>query len=370
MIHSIRLIPLLDRYTFCIITFIGVVLTISVVFLQAVNPLRRIVVLIKHSDHVDIPNMIKYFKKADADLIEVPRPEATWVHIYAPLDNIELEQIAQEENVPIDFLTDSLDIDERSRYDKEDDIKLIVVNTPVLNKNEEESDAIYITAPIGVIMTNERLLTISSMDNPVINKFLKVRVKNFDPSDQKLFVLLLFEQTVHEYLDGLKKLNIKRNLIEKELYNSSRNKELQQLLKIEKSLVYLMNSLSDNDLLKQKIRRTDFLNIRDLEYHQDLFEDIIIDNSQALEMANVHTTILSSTMEAYASIISNNLNIVIHRLTMVTIILMVPTLVASFYGMNLTHLPLNEHPAAFYIIIFISLILGLLLILVFRRKGN
>lgn len=303
-------------------------------------------------------------------LVEVTPEEASWVHVYAPLDNAELESIAKSESVPIDFFIDSLDIDERSRYDREDDIRLIVINTPVLNQDEKDSDALYITAPIGVILTEERILTISAIKNPILNKFLNDNVKNFDPSDQKLFVLQLLEQTVYQFLDSLKKLNLKRNLIEKELYNSSRNRELQQLLRIEKSLVYLVNALSDNDLLKQKMRRTDFLNIRGLEHLQDLFEDIIIDNSQALEMANVHTNILGSTMEAYASIISNNLNVVIHRLTMITIILMVPTLVASFYGMNLSHLPLKDNAGAFYIIIFISFILGWLLIFVFSRNRN
>ncbi len=314
--------------------------------------------------------MIQYFQKKDNSLIEVDAEQATWVHVYAPLDNVELERISADENVPLDFLIDSLDIDERSRYEKEDEIKLIVINTPVLNQDEKESDALYITAPIGVILNHSRIITISSMETPVITKFLRNRVKNFDPKNRRLFVLQLFEQTVLQFLDGLKKLNLKRNLIEKELYNSSRNKELQQLLRIEKSLVYLMNSLSDNDLLNQKIRRTDFLRIRENEVYQDLFEDIIIDNSQALEMANVHTNILSGTMEAYASIISNNLNIVIHRLTMITIILMVPTLVASFYGMNLTNLPLKDNPSAFYIIILISILLGFLLIMLFRRNGG
>ncbi len=312
--------------------------------------------------------MIQYFRKVGTDLKQVSSHEADWIHVYAPLDNSELELLADQENIPLDFLIDSLDIDERSRYEREDGIKLIVINTPVLNQDEKESDALYITAPIGVIMAHERIITISSVENPILTKFIKGRVKNFNPRDNELFVLKLFEQTVFQFLDGLKKLNLKRNVIEKELYNSSRNKELQELLKIEKSLVYLMNSLSDNDLLKQKMRRTDFLGIRGKDDHEDLFEDIIIDNSQALEMANVHTNILSGTMEAYASIISNNLNIVIHRLTMITIILMVPTLVASFYGMNLTNLPLKDHPAAFYIIILISIILGLLLIMIFRRN--
>lgn len=314
--------------------------------------------------------MIQYFLKEGTQLLEADNQSATWVHVFAPLDNIELEEIANNEDVPLDFLIDSLDIDERSRYEREDDIKLIVINTPVLNQDEKESDALYITAPIGVILAKERIITISSMENPILTKFFKNRVKNFNPNNRRLFVLQLFEQTVLQFLDGLKKLNLKRNLIEKELYNSSRNKELQQLLRIQKSLVYLMNSLSDNDLLNQKIRRTDFLQIRDNEVYQDLFEDIIIDNSQALEMANVHTNILSGTMEAYASIISNNLNIVIHKLTMITIILMVPTLVASFYGMNLTNLPLKDNPSAFYIIILISILLGFVLIMIFRRNGR
>jgi magnesium transporter len=312
--------------------------------------------------------MIQYFRKVGTKLEQVASEEADWTHVYAPLDNSELELLANQENIPLDFLIDSLDIDERSRYDREEGIKLIVINTPVLNEDEKASDALYITAPIGVIISDERIITISSVENPILTKFIKGRVKNFNPRDRELFVLKLFEQTVFQFLDGLKKLNLKRNVIEKELYNSSRNKELQELLRIEKSLVYLMNSLSDNDLLKQKMRRTDFLGIRGQDDYEDLFEDIIIDNSQALEMANVHTNILSGTMEAYASIISNNLNMVIHRLTMITIILMVPTLVASFYGMNLTSLPLKDHPAAFYIIILISILLGFVLIMIFRKN--
>ncbi|MHA2504573.1 MAG: magnesium transporter CorA family protein [Candidatus Kariarchaeaceae archaeon] len=314
--------------------------------------------------------MIRFYQKENDRIEEVERNAADWIQVSSPLDHNELEHLADTENFPVDFLIDSLDIDERSRYDREDGVKLIVLNTPFLNQDEKESDAIYITAPIGIIIKDDIIITISSVENPILSKFLKNRVKNFNPSDIKLFVLQLFEQTVYEYLDCLKRLNIKRNLIEKELYNSSRNKELQQLLRIEKSLVYMVNSLSDNDLLKQKIRRTDFLGIRDLEMHQDLFEDIIIDNSQALEMANVHTNILSGTMEAYASIISNNLNLVIHKLTIITISLMVPTLVASFYGMNLPNLPLEEHPYAFYIILLISGVLGVVLISVFRKSNR
>jgi len=313
--------------------------------------------------------MISYFQKYNDSLREVEAAEAQWVHVTAPLDHSELEFLAVEEDIPLDFLTDSLDIDERSRYEREDDVKLIVVNAPVVNTDEKESDALYITAPIGIIIKPGRIITITSTESPVIDKFLRLRVKTFNPSDHKHFVLLIFEKTVWQYLDVLKKLNLKRNLIEKELYNSSRNRELQQLLRIEKSLVYMLNSLSDNDLLKQKMKRTDFLNIREMEEHQDLFEDIIIDNSQALEMANVHTNLLNGIMEAYASIISNNLNVVIHRLTTITIVLMVPTIVFSFYGMNVP-LPFMEWGGTSYVMIILSLVIAVILIGIFRRSGN
>jgi magnesium transporter len=309
------------------------------------------------------------FAKSNKNITSVDSLEvAKWINLYPPFEHGELNEIAEKLEIPLDFLTDSLDIDERSRYERDEDVGFILVNTPLLNDDAKEAEAIYITVPIGIILADERIITISSKENPILDKFMEQKVKHFDLEDIKMFVLQIFEQNVYHFLECLKKLNLKRNLIEQELYNSSRNRELQQLLRIEKSLVYFVNSLSTNDLLKLKLKRTDFLEIRDQEYHTDLFEDIIIDNSQALEMSNVYTNILSGTMEAYASIVSNNMNLFIHRLTIVTIILMVPTLVASFYGMNLSHLPFNDSPYAFYIIILVSLFLGLGLIFFFRSN--
>lgn len=291
-----------------------------------------------------------------------------WVNISPPFDHEELESLANKLDIPLDFLTDSLDIDERSRYEREEDIRLIVINTPILNEEEDESDAIYLTVPIGIILHPDHIITITSFLNPVIEMFQDGKVKNFAPWDKESFVLQLFEQTVYYYLLCLKKLNLKRSLIEKELFHSSRNSELRQLLRIEKSLVYFVNSLSSNELLKMKIKRTDFLGISGDEDKSDLFEDIIIDNSQALEMANIHTTILSGTMESYASIISNNMNVFIHRLTVITITLMVPTLVASFFGMNVP-VPFSGSSLAFPMLILFSLAIGFLLVWFFRRKN-
>lgn len=312
--------------------------------------------------------MIRFYAKEDGRIKEMEDPKlANWINISPPFSQEELEEFAQRVDIPLDFLTDSLDIDERSRYEREDDLRLIVVNTPLLNAPEEEKDTIYITVPIGIVMTPDHVITITAYENPVLQLFLDNKVKNFNPVDESAFVLQILEQNVYRFLVCLKKLNLQRNLIEQELYDSSRNRELKQLLSIEKSLVYFMNSLNANELLKMKMKRTDFLQIRDNEDKSDLFEDIIIDNSQALEMANVYTNILNGTMDAYGSIISNNLNLTIRRLTTITIILMVPTLIASFYGMNVP-LPFEDQMWTPWVIIVISIVISLLLAWYFQRK--
>jgi len=315
--------------------------------------------------------MVQYFTfkgKTVESVIDVHA--AAWVHISAPLKDTEIENIAKTLDIPTDFITDSLDIDERSRYEIEEDSKLVLINTPMLNDTAKSNEAIYITAPIGIVMKADQVITITQEANPIIERILGHKVKKFNPQDSAHFVLNILEQNVFWFLECLKKLNLKRNLIEQELYDSSRNYELRQLLRIEKSLVYFVNSLSANDLLMMKMKRTDFLRISANEIHADQFEDIIIDNSQALEMSNVYTNILSGTMEAYASIVSNNLNSFIHRLTIITIILMVPTLVASFYGMNLKYLPFSQSKNAFYVLLVISILLGILLILFLGRKSR
>jgi magnesium transporter len=234
--------------------------------------------------------MVQYYIKEDGRLRELDEIQgACWINITPPFSQEELEEVAMQFDIPLDFLTDSLDIDERSRYEKEEDVRLIVLNSPVLNvlDDNDANAAIYITVPVGIIMLPDYVITITSFTNPVLQLFLDNKIKHFNPADDSGFVLQIMEQNVYRFLTGLKKLNLKRNHIEKELLDSSRNKELMELLSIEKALVYFMNSLSANELLKMKMKRTDFLKIREHEDKTDLFEDIIIDNSQALEMANV-----------------------------------------------------------------------------------
>lgn len=314
--------------------------------------------------------MTSYYASQNGRLEEMNELKAgCWISLTPPFAAEELAEVANQFDLPPDFLTDPLDIDERSRYEREEDARLIVINTPVLSATDGDNEGIYITVPVGLILAEDHLITVTSVDNhPVLKLFTENKIRNINPARRGHFVLRIFEQTVFRYLTCLKRLNVKRNLMEQELYESSQNRELKQLLSIEKSLVYFINALNGNELLKMKMKRTDFLQIRHDEDLSDLFEDIIIDNGQALEMANIYTTILSGTMSAFGSIISNNLNITIQRLTLITIILTVPMVIASFFGMNVTVPFEGGTLLPFLGIILLSVLLSFVVIAYFRRK--
>ncbi|MCC6816320.1 MAG: magnesium transporter CorA family protein [Saprospiraceae bacterium] len=314
--------------------------------------------------------MIRYYAKTNGSVQELKQLEAaTWINLYPPFAEGELEGFAGILGLEADFFTDPLDLEERARYERFDEARSIILHTPVVNESVKENDAIYITVPLGIILCQNKFITVSPVENAVIEKFMEFKVKNFDPSNEKQFILQIMEQNVLLFLELLKKLNVRRSLIEQELYNSSRSEELKSLLRIEKSLVYFVNSLKGNELLKIKMKRMNFIGIKDNEDQTEWYEDIIIDNNQAREVAQLYTNILNGTMEAYASIISNNLNKFINRLTVVTVILMVPTLIASFFGMNVD-LPFNiqDSGASFYLILFLSLGISLGLAWFFKRK--
>jgi len=312
--------------------------------------------------------MINFYTTTNSKLEQLESVEtACWINVTPPISPDEIEYLSDTFQIPQDFLTDPLDIDERARYEKDEEVKLIVINTPVLNDGFRNDEAIFITIPIGLILIDHRIITITNSDNTIIEQFIDNKVKNVNTNDIGLFVLQIFEQNVIRFLSCLKKLNLKRNLLEKELYDSSRNQDLQQLLSIQKSLIYFVNSLSANELLKMKIKRSDLLSVKDNDDKMELLEDLIIDNSQALAMSNIYTNILSSTMETYSSIISNNLGMIMQRLTLITIILMVPTLVSSFFGMNVP-VPMHENNFSFLYIFLGSILMSVALAFFFRRK--
>jgi magnesium transporter len=313
--------------------------------------------------------MIHYQKKINGQIQELQSIEpGCWISISPPFNIVELEKLAEKLDIDIDYLTDPLDIDERTRFESSDNIKLIVINTPVLNDNTTEERTLYITVPIGIVFMPDYIITIASYENAVLQHFKEGKTKGFNPHDHSLFVLQIMEQNVIAYLRCLKDINVRRNVVEQEVYESSKNSDLRKLLNLEKSLVYFATELSAIGQMMLKMQRTDFLNIRHDEDKVDLMQDIIIDNSQAQEMSNIYSNILASTMEALASMISNNLNEVMKRLTLITLVLMIPTLVASFFGMNVPLPFVGNSPLAFWIILGCSVLVSTMLVLFFQRK--
>ncbi|HAP02202.1 MAG TPA: magnesium transporter CorA [Bacteroidetes bacterium] len=311
--------------------------------------------------------MIKYYKTYDGKLKQLDAPESDcWINIYPPFNHENLKKLSEQYTIPIDFLIDSLDIDERSRFEHEDDVDLIVLKIPLMNESDSERDAKFITIPLGIILVKDIIITISPYENQVVECFLNNNVRNYSTLDRNKFVLQVFDRCVFYFLYFLKEINNESNAFERELYSSMRNEELLKLLKIEKSLVYFVTSLRANELMMLKVQRTDFLKIKEDEEKQEFFSDTIIDTSQALEMANTYTNILSGTMDAFASIISNNLNVVMKRLTSVTIVLTVPTLISSLYGMNV-HIPYEENKYTFYFIMAGCVLIAFSLIWLFKR---
>lgn len=309
--------------------------------------------------------MLQFFKNENGQTLAIDKPEnGAWVNIVPPLKQEEFHEISEELNIPLDFLSDSLDIDERSRYELEDNVKLIVIKTPTENNSFNDSDAFFITIPICIILTHNQVVTVNSFDNGAIKKFLST-FQNRHPDKKNMMVLKIFEKIVQTYIEFLKEINHRRNTLEQKLYDANRNEELLDLMRIQKSLVYFVTALRSNEMLLMKLQRTNFLGLNEEE--DEFLQDLIVDTSQALEMANIYTNILSSTLDAFASIISNNQNQVMKRLTSITIMLQLPTLVASIYGMNVP-LPGQHSPAAFYFPILLSLGLSLLIGLFFMRK--
>lgn len=309
--------------------------------------------------------MIQYFQIQDRKTISVDSPNpGTWVNVLPPLKQEEFTELSQNLEIPIDFLKDSLDIDERSRFEAEDNVKLIVFKTPTENNSFNNSDAFYITIPICIIITDTHLVTVNSFENEAIKKFLNT-FQNRRSDRPNMMVLKIFEKVITNFQEHLKEINHLRNELEQKLYAANRNEELFQLMRIQKSLVYFVTALRSNELLMMKLSRTEFLNMSKEE--KDFLEDLIIENSQALETANTYTTILVSTMDAFASIISNNQNEVLKRLSLVTIFLSVPVLLASIYGMNVP-LPYQDSNYAFYVPTIISLLILIFTIYSFFRR--
>jgi magnesium transporter len=310
--------------------------------------------------------MIQFYKNLNRQTLEIDQAEgANWINVTPPFQENEIDKLSESLNIPRDFLTDTLDIEERARYEIEDGVKLLILKTPVENKSLNESDAYYITIPIAIIMTgHNQVITVNSFENVAIRRFLTTFAKRH-PERPNMMVLKIFEKVVMDFMEVLKEINHRRNILEQKLYDANRNEELLYLMRVQKSLVYFITALRSNELLLMKMERTNFLNCDEEE--REYLSDMIVEFSQALEMADTYTNILSSTMDAFASIINNNMNIVMKRLTAITIILSVPALVAAFFGMNV-HFPTENTDMGFYVAIIISIIIAIATSWYFNKK--
>lgn len=277
-----------------------------------------------------------------------------WVNLVNPSE-VEINIISEKLGIEPDYIKDPLDEEEKSRVEKDNGTLLIIVDIPVLNTDDEFSTT-FDTFPLGMIVVNDDyFVTVCLKENPIIQEFADNRVKGFFTFKKTRFILQLLNRIATYYLRYLKQINRQTDHIKRQLHKSMKNQELFSLLNLENSLVYFTTSLRSNEIVMEKILRAKFLKMYPED--EDIMEEAIIENKQAIEMAHIYSNILSGMMDAFASVISNNLNIVMKFLTSVTIVLAIPTMIASFFGMNV-ELPFGfdrTNPHAFATIMLISL---------------
>ncbi|MCR6546375.1 magnesium transporter CorA family protein [Dehalobacterium formicoaceticum] len=288
--------------------------------------------------------------------------KGSWINLVNPSEE-ELQTVAQNTGIYYDFLKYPLDDEELPRVEIEDNNQvLIIINVPAFHKK----DLIYDTFPLGIVLTEDYFVTICLQPIDILKEFAQGKIKGLATFKKTRFVFQIMQKTANLYLKYLREINKKTDEIEYELQKSMRNKELIRLLDLEKSLVYFTTSLRSNEKVMEKLLRGKTLKM--YEEDQDLLEDVIIENKQAIEMADIYSNILSGMMDAFASIISNNLNIVMKFLASITIVLALPTMVASFFGMNV-QIPFQNSPHGFFIVLSISLVLSVLSVM-FLIKRN
>lgn len=308
--------------------------------------------------------MIEVFKTMDGSLLKPEEiTEGCWVAMTNP-SATELLEISSITGIDINHLRAPLDEEERARIEVEDTYTLILVDIPTLEKRNDKDR--YVTIPLGIIVTKENLITVCLEETPILKSFIDGRVRDFYTNKKTRFILQILYKNASTFLQHLRTIDRKSEEIERKLHISTQNRELIELLELEKSLVYFTTSLRSNEVVFEKMLRLD--TIKHYPEDEDLLEDLIIENKQAIEMANIYSGILSGTMDAFASIISNNQNIAMKFLAAITIVLSIPTMIASFYGMNFDDIPGRHNPLGFYFISAAALVITIMIVIIFRKK--
>lgn len=317
--------------------------------------------------------MIEVYRTNEENMLASIPPEALqqpdfdhngcWINLVNPSDK-EVAIVSRLSGVEDAVIKAALDDEERSRIEKEDTHVLVLVDIPVI---EEEDDYYsYFTIPLGVIVQDDMVITVTLKETAILRDFVRGRIKGFHSFKKTRFLFQILNNVATKYLVYLKQIDKASQRIQNELHKSTKNKELIQMLDLENSLVYFSTSLAGNDAVISRLLNSKGI-VRMYEEDTDLLEDVAVDTKQAIEMCSIYRDILSGTMDAYASVISNNLNIVMKILTSVTLVISIPTLVASIFGMN-TWVPGEGTRLGFWIVLGISAMLSIGLSFFLRRK--
>ena len=310
--------------------------------------------------------MVKIFKTAESGVLQIENFEpGCWVAMTNPTAE-ELHEVATRYDIDATDMRAPLDEEERSRIDVEDNYTLILVDIPTIEERNEKDW--YGTIPLSIVLCNDTIITVCLEDTPVLTAFMEGRVRNFYTHMKTRFIFQILYRNATLYLNYLRIIDRRSDSIEQKLHEATRNKELIELLELEKSLVFFTTSLKANEIVLEKLLK--FSAIKKYPEDEDLIEDVIVENKQAIEMANIYSGILNGTMDTFASVISNNQNSVMKFLTTITIVLSIPTMIASFYGMNVKSfsMPFADSEWGFPIVIGISLIISLIIAFIFRKK--
>lgn len=252
-----------------------------------------------------------------------------WLNLENPSDK-ELEEVAEKTGVGEDMLKAALDEEERARIETDDGNTLIIVDIPVIDDSAEWY--VYSTLPLGIITAGDYFITVCLRETAVLGDFIKGRVRNFDANKRTRFIYQILYLNAIKFLHCLKQIDKTSMRVQQTLHRSMKNKELIQLLDLEKALVYFSTSLNSNQIVIDRLRAMS--TIKHYEDDDEILDDVIVENKQAIEMATIYRDIMSGTMDAFASVISNNQNTVMKFLAAITIILTIPTIIASIWGMN------------------------------------
>lgn len=308
--------------------------------------------------------MLRIFKTVEDRLFELDAfEENAWIHLQDPKDD-ELLQVSQEVGVELDFLKAATDEEERARIDWENDQTLILVDIPVVD--DEGSAFNYTTLPLGIVHADKYIVTVCMAETTIIEDFMEERVRGFYTYKKTRFILQLLFKISAKFLQYLRQIDKVSTHVQNELHKSMKNRELLQMMQLEKSLVYFSTSLVANEVVMEKMMRTEA--VKKYTDDAELLEDVIVENKQAIEMCTIYRDILSGTMDAFASIISNNLNVVMKFLAAATIIIAIPTLIASLWGMNVK-VPFLDTSAGFWVVLGIAVAsAGIATWLLWRKK--